>query len=268
MVYGECEARAGEEAGAVAACQKLIRICRRCEIEFERGDSRETCHACGESRKCQKAAVPGYRWCTNHGGPVPARNFYGKGGPIVTGKNSQFQLTRLAAKYNEVGANGQILSNRKAMEIIGVRIQQLAEKIDLSEAPERVKMLYMLWQEYKRMLDDGRDMEAIQVRNKIDDEFEKVYHEYAAWSQMFDALDLNRKMVDSEVKILKEIKAIITAEDAMELVAKLQAAVMRVEDDPKKIRQIEYEFNRLIGGVSDNAAADDEEIIEGSVQED
>ena len=75
----------------------------------------------------------------------------------------------------------------------------------------------------------------VKIEAALDAEFEKAYHDYAAWKQMFEALALDSKMVESEVKIVKEIKAIITAEDAYELSAKLLAAVMRVVDDPKKI---------------------------------
>ena len=72
--------------------------------------------------------------------------------------------------------------------------------------------------------------------------------------QVFGALDVRRKMVESELKILKEIKAIITAEDAYELAAKLLAASMNViGEDPKKLKRLQYEYTRIIGERSDLA---------------
>jgi hypothetical protein len=86
------------------------------------------------------------------------------------------------------------------------------------------------------------------LRGSLDKEFEKVYHDYAAWQQVFGALDLRGKMVERELKVLKEIKAIMTAEDGYELATKLLAAVMRVVgDDPHKMKQVQYEFTRIIG---------------------
>jgi len=190
---------------------------------------------------------------------------------MKNGSASQFPLMRLASKYNQMLRDGRVLSNRQSLEIVRMRIQQLADRIDIDEAPDRVAKLYTLWQEYEALRGANRDGEAKLKEKEIDDEFEKVYHDYAAWKQMFDALDLDRKMVESEVKILKEIRAIITVEDAYELSAKLLAAVMRVEDDPKKMKQVQYEFTRIIGESGDNASAgygeDDrgssgEEIIE------
>ena len=93
----------------------------------------------------------------------------------------------------------------------------------------------------------------LQKEKYLDDLFEKARTDYEAWNQMMMALDLRRKMVESEVKVLKEIKAIMTAEDAYELTAKLLAAVMRVVEDPKKLKQVQYEFTRLIGEPGDRA---------------
>lgn len=100
---------------------------------------------------------------------------------------------------------------------------------------------------------DGPD--AMKIKFQIDAEFEAAYHDYAAWQQMFEALDLDRKMVESEVKIAKDMKAILTAEDAYELAAKLLASIIQaaseliLEDNIRArfLKRIEYEFAKLIG---------------------
>ena len=173
---------------------------------------------------------------------------------MTNGSGSQFPLTRLAAKYNAMMKDGRVLSNRQSLEIVRTRIQQLADRIDLNDAPDRMMNIAAMWKKYRDLMGRGAETEARLLALEIDDEFEKAYHDYAAWNQMFGALDLDRKMVESEVKVLKEIKAIITAEDAYELSAKLLAAVMRVEDDPKKLKQVQYEFTRIIGESGDNVA--------------
>lgn len=227
-------------------CEHLTNTCRQCGEKFESHDKRSVCE-CGEDRHCRNEQVPGYRWCSVHGGPSPERGFFGLGRAMTTGTGSSFQLTRLAAKYNEIQREGRILSNRNAIEIIRHRIQQLAERIDLNDAPERMKNLGDLWENYKKLRDVGLAAEASVISQKIDAEFEAAYHDYMAWKQMFDALDLDRKMVESEVKIMKDIQAIITAEDAYQLSAKLLGAVMNVVTDPKQLKQIQWEFARLVG---------------------
>lgn len=173
---------------------------------------------------------------------------------MENGSRSQFPLTRLASKYQMMKTDGRVLSNRAAIEVIDTRIMQLAERIDLNDAPDRMARLVKLWGEYVEALDSDRATEAHLARVKIDEQMEKAYHDYAAWEQMFQGLDVRRKMVESEIKVLKEIHSIMTAEDAYELTAKLLGAVMRVVDDPAKLKQVQYEFTRIIGESGDNAA--------------
>ena len=214
-----------------------------------------------DGERCEKYAVRGYTRCDSHGGPVPSRDFYGRG-TMTTGSGSSFPIMRLAAKYNDLRKNGQLLSNRHAVEIIDDRIVQLAERIDLNDAPDRMKKLSDLWKEYLDELGKGRSVESMVIRNQISDEFDKAYHDYMAWQQMMSAFDLRRKMVETEVKILTQIKGIISIEDAYELSAKMLAAMVRVVgDDPKKLKKVQYEFARIIGESSDNVA-------EGHVEED
>lgn len=236
-------------------CTRLLKHCRKCKLENK--DKLEVCAGCGEDLHCDRDAVAGYTACVNHGGPAPSRNFYGTG-TMTTGSGSSFPLTRLAAKYNQMKKDGQVLSNRAAINIIDERITQLLERIDLGEAPDRLAKLYELWTQYV----NAHGVDEAVLKKQIGDEFEKVYHDYAAWRQIFEALDLRGKSVEREVKVLKEIKAIMTAEDGYELAAKMLAAVIRViGDEPKKIKQAQYEFSRIIGESSDLT-------VEGSVEDD
>lgn len=178
----------------------------------------------------------------------------------MTGKDSKFALTKIAGKALEMRSDGRVLSNRNAIDIIDQRILQLAGRIDLEEAPERMAALYKLWTEYNENLDLGLETEATLKKHQIDDAFEKVYHDYAAWNQMMDVLDLRRKHIESEVRVLKDIKAILTAEDAERMAGELFAANIAAIKDPKLpiqneirvklLKRIEYEFRRIIGDPS------------------
>lgn len=171
---------------------------------------------------------------------------------MTDGNRSSFPLVRLAAKYRQMVNDGSVLSNRKAIDIIDTRIVQLLDRINVDEAPERVTKLFNLWGEYKSMRDARRMEEATAISIKLDEEFDKVYHDYHAWKQMFDALDLRGKTVEREVKILGQIKALITVEQAYEMAAKMLAASMKViGDDPRKLKELQYEFVKLTGERSD-----------------
>lgn len=236
-------------------CGKLMHNCRGCERHFKREERVPVCPDCGTDLRCRKHPVFGSPFCGKHGGPQPQYGWYGPATQLRTGVSSRFAITRLAAKYNEMTRDGRVLSNRQSIEIIRTRVQQLAARIDLDEAPDRLKKLSGLWQDYKAARNREDRLEQIKLLAAIDFEFEAAYHDYAAWQQMFEALDLDRKLVESEVKIAKELKAILTAEDAYELAAKLLASVIQatqevVVDETSRsrlLKRIEYEFARLIG---------------------
>lgn len=229
-------------------CKAQIKTCRNCG---NRNDAKSfVCAHCDADMHCGKGAVEGYTRCTSHGGPVPSRNFYGRGN-MTTGAGSSFPITRLSATYRKQMNDGSYLSSRKAVDLIDGRIMQLLERVDVGEAPDRVAKLYELWNEFKK--ESPHTPEYLMAKKALDDVFDKVYHDYMAWNQIFSALDLRGKTVEREVKALKEIKAIMTAEDGYQLVAKILAATIRViGDDPKRIKQVQYEFSRLIGESSDN----------------
>lgn len=162
-------------------------------------------------------------------------------------KRSDSRLMKIADKYTQMISNGRILSNRAAMDVVDRRVQQLAERIDLADAPDRMAKLHELWLEFREAWNGDKGSDQIVAIKKLDAEFDKAYHDYAAWEQLMQVFDLRRKLVDSEVKTIKEIKAILTAEDAHNLVAKLLAVVLRVETDPVKLKVIHFEFARIIG---------------------
>lgn len=191
---------------------------------------------------------------------------------------ASFPLTRLAGKYNQMQKDGRILSTRHSIEIVRKRIAQLLERIDENEFPDRMEKLQKLWDEFKEADSGGDRIEAIKIKGKIDKEFEAAYHDYKAWQQIFEAVDIDRKLVESEVKVAKDLRAILTAEDAYELTAKLFASMMsavsqepRIPDNVKShlLKRIEYEFTRIIGDGESGERTDAglEEEVPGSVRE-
>lgn len=155
-------------------------------------------------------------------------------------------LKDVAKKYQMILKNGTIMSNRYSVDLLDQRIQQLLERIDNDEAPERMAALYALFQDVKA--NQGKNEAAMYAAlSAMDVVMEAAYHDYEAWKQIMEMLDVRRKLIDSEVKVVKDLKAILTAEQAYNMVAKMQAVIMDEVKDPKALRRISYKFARLIG---------------------
>lgn len=169
----------------------------------------------------------------------------------MTGAGSNSRLVRLASKHIELEQDGRWLSNRHSMAIVWERVSQLVERIEENQDPQRLAKLYKLWQDFRDMDQQGNRVEAIKLKGQIDLEFERVYHDYNSWSQLFEAIELYRKMTESEVKIAKDLKAMMTAEDGIELVSQLLAVVIQVVNEPVQLKRIIYEFRKIVGDTAD-----------------
>lgn len=190
-------------------------------------------------------------------------------GTMTTGDHSRFKLTRLAAKYAEMQQSGRILTNRLNIQLVRTRIEQLAERIDANAAPERLQILADLWDKYLH----APNSQIPGLRLQISEEFDKVRHDYSAWQQIFEAVKLDSELVETEVSILKTMRALLSAEDAYQLVATLQAAVFRAisymgDEVPLAVRsrllkRIEYEFTRIIGEEPESSEGADDSVEEG-----
>jgi uncharacterized protein (DUF433 family) len=245
-------------------CGDLTERCRNkeCPRTFPSTERYLNCPECGTSRKCQASPSPGYKRCSQHGAPAPTAGFYGKE-YYKTGKGSSKRLMKVASKYVEMTTDAAIATLKPAIEVVRTRVYQLLKRIDQNETPDRIARLYDLWKNYLKA--EWKDYKEKNIaKAELDAEFEKAYHDYESWKQIFSALDLERKLSESEMKILKDMKALITSEDAYELTAQLVAACVRVlQNDQPLLKQIYYEFAKIIGdGLVDESGNGDGEIID------
>lgn len=163
------------------------------------------------------------------------------------GRTSKFPLIRLAAKYKSMQTDGRLLSNRHSIEIVRYRVGQLLERIDINDAPDRMMKLGKLWKKFSHARYHGDELEVVKLQKELDAQFEAINTDFAVWKQMFEALDLEKNLVESEVRIAKDLRAILTAEDAYEMIAKIFSIIMEVETDPRKLKRYQYEFVKLTG---------------------
>lgn len=175
----------------------------------------------------------------------------------------------IARKALALESDTRILSNRSMIDVMDARLLQLADRIDHEEAPERMKNLYQMFQTFKVARKHGRQAEMSRILAEMDDEFERIYHDYAAWQQMLDIANLRRQAVESEFKIVREMKALLTADQTKNLVGKLLAIIIREVKDPKALKRINYAFSKLIG--EDRIATEEEmdaEVLDIDAEED
>lgn len=137
-----------------------------------------------------------------------------------------------------------LTSMRPALAVVRERVFQLLDRIEENHEVDRIRKLKSIWETFKNSREYDVQMKA---RKALDEEFEKAYHDYKSWEEIYKALDLERKLSETEIKIIKDLHSMLTAEDAYHLVAQLLAAVFEVVDDPQQIKAIQYKFTSIIG---------------------
>jgi hypothetical protein len=182
---------------------------------------------------------------------------------MKTGSQSKFMIPKMASKYIEQSKDSRHLLNRESVDLVNARIIDLMERIDAESSPDRMQRIVNLWKKVNKAIPDLKysvadDKAAYHAYRELDEEMEAAYHDYAAWKQIFEALDFKRKLNETDMKILKDMKALMTAEDGMELVAQIFAAVMDVlKDEPNGhhlITLIRLKFEAITGAAVDREA--------------
>ena len=236
--------RAGMCAGLNVQCRNID-----CDWRGDRNVGPKECPKCGQDRRCRRNRVPGFDYCRAHGGANERHGFYGAGTPSRGGGKSKWPIANLAAKYVNIIENPEVVSVRGALGMVRARTFQLFERIDQGDSPERMKNLIKLWEEFK----DQTPKKSWQYEGQekayadLDAEFEKAYHDYAAWDQIVKMFDMERKLTETELKVFKEMRAMMTAEQGYELAAKLTAVIMEVVEDDRTVKEIIYKFARIVG---------------------
>lgn len=262
-------------------CIGKLRTCRNCGKKFEYWEAQQECDVCGADRTCGKPCPYGYNRCWRHGGPNPKVKWWGHGRWGIYSPYPHVQLgyerskmskhvpdhidrgPNLAAMYEQAYQDPELLSIRPLLGLAAVRIQQLAARISDSESQNRWRSVLDGWREFRSLVfsEFGKGLDRLESSDDLKDAFWKVYavmdgayHDYQSWRDIFDFSRVYRELSESERKRLKEMQQMITAEEAFELVADLQAVITEelADDHPQILTRITNKFARRVGVKDDN----------------
>lgn len=229
----------------------------KCTYVYQHGDLK--------GQECQRSAVYGMNRCTRHGGGKPLKgkprghqNFktganskflvFRFAGQIIEGKVAdtkryeKFIPKRLADKYLQSVNDPEIIALNDDIALVETRIKQLIDNIDKDEPPPVWEDAYNAFKEYsffKRMHDTEKADEAFML---LQDIFDREKCEREAWDEIFTRLNQRVKFATDERKRRMDMKALLDAEKAMDLVSNLLAAVHEAAEE---VLEDEQTINRL-----------------------
>lgn len=191
--------------------------------------------------QCKRGAVPGSTKCHMHGG----KSLVGAASPVLkTGRYSKYLPERLMARYGEAQADADLLVLRDEVALVDTRLAELLGRVDTGESARR-------WQEAQdafgelhkaRLKGDAKEFVAAM------DGLERTLlsgNDYGLWAEIANAVDLRKRLVESERKRLVEMQQVITAERAMVLLTTVVDIIRTHVTDRDTLAVISAEFRKL-----------------------
>lgn len=137
-----------------------------------------------------------------------------------------------------------LLSLRDEISLIGAKIADTLEKLDASGV--NFEEMLELQQQLDRAVNQN-DMPTIAIlAAQMGESIQRGVAESVLWRDLYEAIEHRRKLVETEMKTLNSIGAMISMEQCMQLVSKLLAAVTLHIGDKEALRAIHGEFSRVL----------------------
>lgn len=226
-----------------AICGARTKKCRQCGHKYTKSEyNLWECPECGEPRACkQPVAVEGIR-CKFHGGA----SLSGVAHPrFKTGRYSKYLPGDLVARFEKCASDPELLSLRDEIALIDIRLGELAKVVLDSGGPSYFDDIVRIYEEMKT----ARDKKDSAAFFGAITEFGEVVHKGGsireAWAEITDLQDHRRKLAEAERKRIIDAQQMITIEQAMVLLARIQAVIIQNVTDTDVLAAIAAEFRRI-----------------------
>jgi hypothetical protein len=193
-------------------------------------------------KTCCKFPVAGRERCRLHGGATPV----GVASPhFKTGRHSKYIPERLAERYQEALADGELLALREEIALVDARLADLLGRVDTGESGLFWRQARAALNGYNKAVAEKKDVEAATYLFELRQIIDKGIEDYSAWAEVHAVLEQRRRLVESETKRLSQMQQFITAEKAMALIASLTDIIKRHVTDRAALAGISADLIRL-----------------------
>jgi len=154
--------------------------------------------------------------------------------------------TGLAEKYEQALVDQEMLALRDEIALLDTRLSDLLTALEVGTSVE-------LWDNLRNSYDDLRsalnqkDLEAAnRAMRSLDQAITTGGQERSTWSEIYTLLEARRRLVESEAKRLIQMQQVITTEQAMVLLARIQQVILENVTDKHALTILAAEFRQLV----------------------
>lgn len=181
--------------------------------------------------------------CRIHGGKSP------KGAAVNTfkdGRYSKYMPIRLLEKYQQSLDDPELLNMRSEIALVDARLSDLLKRADTGEAGTLWEKARKANLEIQKAVHDENYGRMLVMALELDRLIGDGLADHEMWYEIQSLIDQRRKVVEAEQKRLVAMQQMVTAEQAMALVAGLLSAVKQHVSDRTVLTAVQAEFIRLI----------------------
>jgi len=230
----------------MAQCQARKKTCRKCGLRFTKEHSDMwDCPVCGETRRCQRKAVSGFNVCQVHGAGSPKQ---GRGlKPLPRdGLRTDHIPKRLLSVYEQMSSDDRLLSLRRDIELVELRINDLLTRVSTGESGDSWKKFKTAHSQLRKAYKMGDDDTVRAVMHDLGEVIKEGSSDYKAWDEIMNALDKRRKLVDAERKFMAEANTTISADKLLNMMIAVVRVINAVVQSERQRNLIQKGIEQLV----------------------
>lgn len=197
-----------------------------------------------DGQRCRQPVRAGWTVCKYHGAGSPDAP---AGRPPVTGTYSKHLPTRYVQDFDEYMHDPNLLSMRKEMALLDVRMGELLQKLETSDSPMAWNKIAVAAAILDKIIDTGKFDELDNVSNVLHTAMTAHKDDRETWGEIAGVIDNRRKVADVERRRIEAAKKYLTLQEANTMLAYFVNSVMKHVSSPTERSRISEDLRIFAG---------------------
>lgn len=200
-----------------------------------------------DGERCRQPVRHGWSVCKYHGAGTlenPA------GRPPVSGNYSSHLPTRYMADFESYMTDPNLLSMRKELALLDVRMGELLSRLETADAPLAWNKVAMAAAMLEKMLASGKTDALCDIIELMRSAIDIHKEDRDTWNELVNLIDKRRGVADVERRRIEAAKKYLTMQEANAMMAFLINSVMKHVSSPQERARISEDLRSISGSRS------------------
>lgn len=221
--------------GGQPICGRKVKVCRKCQYRYPKGDKALACSKCGETRFCQSTKVRGLDTCRMHGDHKKAHE-----PKFLLGPNLSKRVNRILNHPELFDLANEFAANEARME----ELLQIAD--EFSYAQWGIEMDRAI-QNAERSVKFGERAAVLLALENIAELRKKELQHVYTWAEYRECVKLSELLVRSRHSMQIETQAMVSVTQLVEIISAVQRVIFKVIKNPTDRKYIIEELRSFYG---------------------